>query len=428
MLIHFCHEAYRCESSIMPCWRLTVAGEDKSVTDVTENEFVRGWRYVLGAFIGIAGGFASLYFYAAGLFIKPMAETFDWSRSEASIGAVAISVANTIALPIAGRLADKVGVVKVALISSVALAASFVVLGAFTVGLVSFFVLAFLLTALSAGSTPLTYNTVIVQHFTRRRGLALGMVLTGTGVGAVLVPALLTPFIAENGWRAGYFALAAAALPLGLLAAFLLRGSEAAAVARPKAPSWLAICRHPALLSIGTIIFLAATAVLGSTLHLVPMLTDRGMTPAIAGGFASALGFAVIFGRVFTGYLLDRFDAGMVAAALLLLAASGQVLLCNGTAELAFLGAVLLGFGLGTESDLLAYLLGRRFTRESFGSAYGVIFGIHAAGAGVGGFVAGYIYDVTGDYVAWLVLAAAATSLAALIVFKTERGLKPLAA
>lgn len=392
----------------------------------SENEFAQGWRYVLGAFIGIAGGFASLYFYASGLFIKPMAESFGWTRSEASVGAVAIALANMIGLPIAGRLADRVGAVKIAFLSSMALALCFVLLGALTAGLVGFALLVFLLTLLSSGSNPLTYNSVIVRHFQRRRGLALGIALTGTGLGASLVPALLTPFIAEHGWRAGYFALAAAALPFGILAALLLKGNETSTLARPKPAPWLAICRTPALLSIGAIIFLSATAVLGSTMHLVPLLTDEGMSPAVAGGFASALGLAVIFGRVFTGWLLDRFDAGIVTAVLLLLAALGQLLLNGATPTQQFMGAVLLGCGLGTESDLLAYLLGRRFPPGSFTTAYGAIYGIHAAGAGMGGYCAGYLFDLTGSYGVWLFCAAAALAFAALISFLTERGVEAL--
>jgi MFS family permease len=175
-------------------------------------------------------------------------------------------------------------------------------------------------------------------------------------------------------------------------------------------------------------IFLSATAVLGTTLHIVPMLTDGGMGIAAAGATASALGISVILGRVVAGYFLDRWDAGWVTWILLTLAGMGALLLWTGTPALILPGAILIGFGVGTEGDLLAYLLGRRFPVRSFGSVYGMIFGVHAFGAGVGGMLAGAMFDLTGSYGTWLLFAAAALSVAGLIALLTERNVRPLIA
>jgi MFS family permease len=339
-------------------------------------------------------------------------------------------IGNTLALPIAGRLVDRYGEVPVAFVSGLALAIAFAMLGFLTAGLASFLVLVLILTVISAGSNAVSYNRLIVRNFHSQRGMALGLALTGTAIGAAAVPQFLAPFIAQHGWRPAYYLLALAALVLTAIAALMLREHGA----RPQADdgagpvTWREICSERAFYSISAMIFLSATAVLGTTLHIVPMLTDGGMGIAAAGATASALGISVILGRVVAGYFLDRWDAGWVTWILLTLAGMGALLLWTGTPALILPGAILIGFGVGTEGDLLAYLLGRRFPVRSFGSVYGMIFGVHAFGAGVGGMLAGAMFDLTGSYGTWLLFAAAALSVAGLIALLTERNVRPLIA
>lgn len=393
-------------------------------------EFRTGWHIALGAFIGLAGSFGSLYFYSSGLFIKPLASEFGWGRGEVSLGSIAVVAGSIVAMPIAGRLVDRFGERRVAFLSAMAFSLSFAALGLLTSSLASWLVLVVLLSMVSAGCNNVSYNRAVVRHFRHHRGFALGLSLMGIGVGAALVPLLLAPFIEAAGWRAGYLALAAVAFPLGAMAVLLLRGgghapsAAAAAYLAPAAPS--AILANRAFYTIGAMIFLASLAVFGTAMHLVPMLTDKGMDAAAAGGAASLLGAVVLASRLMTGLMLDRWDAGWVTALLLGLTAVGALLLWSGVSGLILPGCVLLGLGVGTESDLLAYLIGRRFGVRSFGSAFGAVFAIHALGAGLGGFLAGVIFDVTGNYALWLVTAAAALILGAIIALVTERGVPPV--
>lgn len=391
-------------------------------------EFRQGWRVVVGAFIGIGGGFASLYFYTAGLFIKPMAAEFGWTRGEASASAISFMIGNTLALPVAGRLVDRYGEVRVAFLSGLALGIAFAFLGFLTAGLASFLLLVLILTVTSAGSNAVSYNRLIVRKFRAQRGVALGLALTGTAIGAAAIPPFLAPFIAEHGWRPAYYLLAVGAIVLTAIAALTLREQKVGSTATDQAGlvSWREICSERAFYSISAMIFLSATAVLGTTLHIVPMLTDGGMSIAAAGATASALGISVILGRVVAGYFLDRWDAGWVTFILLTLAAAGALMLWTNAPELILPGAILIGFGVGTEGDLLAYLLGRRFPVRSFGTVYGMIFGVHAFGAGVGGLLAGAMFDLTGGYGTWLLFAAAALCAAGLIALLTERNVRPM--
>jgi MFS family permease len=383
----------------------------------SQGEFRVGWPIALGAFLGFVASFGSLYVYSVGLFMKPLVAEFGWTRGEASLGALATSVGAFLSYPIAGRLLDRYGERAIAIVSVIGITAGFVLLSTATRGLISWLVIIVVMVMMSSG--VLAYSRTIVGHFRRRRGVALGLALMGIGLGATFVP-FLASFIAEHGWRAGYLALACVALPLGLMAVALIRNVEAPATAAAAGPAPV-VFRHPAFFTIGALILLASVAVFGTTMHLVPMLTDKGMTPAQAGHVASLLGFAVLVSRVFTGVLLDRWDAGWVTTLLLSMAALGAVLLWSGEAALIIPGAMLLGLGVWTEADLVAYLLSRRFPVHVFGRAYGAIFSVHVLGVGSGGYIAGLLFDATGGYEVWLLCAAAALAGAALIAFITER-------
>ena len=74
-----------------------------------ESEFARGWPLLLGAGLGIAAGLSSLYFYAVGIFIKPLAAEFGWSPGQASIGVLLGRLGAAAASPVIGRLVDRFG-------------------------------------------------------------------------------------------------------------------------------------------------------------------------------------------------------------------------------------------------------------------------------------------------------------------------------
>ncbi|NHN39894.1 MFS transporter [Pseudomaricurvus alcaniphilus] len=387
-------------------------------------EFTKGRRWLLGAFIGIGGGIVSLYFYSAGLFLGPLVDEFGWSRSQGSLSLVILTVGLVIAAPVTGQMVDRFGPVRVGVVSAIGLGLSFAMLGLFTVGLISFAVLVLVLSIVGCGSTPLSYNHVVVTHFVQHRGLALGLAMSGVGVGAVVMPPLLSAFIEQYGWRAGYLALATVTVCMALLAGLLLRSSEAQIkkMHNKSSSQLLKVLANPALYTISALIFLASIAVLGTTYHFVAMLTDRGMTLAEAGSFAGLLGVAIFGGRIITGFLLDIIDPGIVIAILLALSAFGMGVLWLGDNRLLYIGAILVGFGLGTEADLLAFLVGRRFHVSQFGTAYGVIFSIHVIGGGFGPLLGGFLFDYSGSYESWLLFACLAMVTAGVIALVTERG------
>ena len=132
-------------------------------------------------------------------------------------------------------------------------------------------------------------------------------------------------------------------------------------------------------------VFLVVTTVNGMIAHLVPLLTDRGIDVGRATSVLSAVGLSVIVGRLVAGYLLDRFFAPYVAAGLFVTPLVAIGLLMAGAGGVApVVAAVSLGFGLGSEVDVVGFLVGRYFGLRSFGEIYGYVFAIFTLGTGFG--------------------------------------------
>ena len=388
---------------------------------IAAREFTRGWRVLLGSLLGITAGVSSLYFYSLGIFLKPLAATFGWTRGEASLGAmVGTTCAALMAIPI-GRLVDRMGSFPVAIGSLLLLAACFVAMALGTTGLASFVALTAILSLLTAGASPLPFARLIVGSFVERRGAALGIALAGTGIGAIAVPMLLAPFVATHGWRSGYLALAATVFILCAPIALLLRGAPAARVRQAALTPLSGILRDPAFSAIGLPIFLASIAVLGTVVHFVPMLTDSGLSPARAGGIAALIGVAAILGRLGAGTALDWLAAPLVTAALFAIAATGILLLAVGGSRVAVPGALIAGLAVGAEGDLIAFLTARYFGRARYGQAYGVLYALFLIGAAIGPALLGALFDATGGYRMPFTVAGALLVVAAILAMRLSR-------
>ena len=140
--------------------------------------------------------------------------------------------------------------------------------------------------------------------------------------------------------------------------------------------------------------------------HQVAYALDRQIDKVAAASSLGMIGMASIFGRFFFGWLCDRIRDAKYAAALgFFLMAGGMFLLMQTTTVTTlFLYALLFGFGYGSISALMPFLLADRFGRHILGASYGMmVFFVMAIGGSTGPMITGYIYDLTGSYTdAWL--------------------------
>ena len=175
--------------------------------------------------------------------------------------------------------------------------------------------------------------------FTAHRGRALGVLLAGASLSGIALPPV------------------AQALISGSLAA----GRDLV----PEVPVSRAL-RSRLFWTLVIVVFGGTIATNGALVHLVALLSDRGVPADQAALSVSAMAGAGLVGRVVTGWLLDRFAAARVSVLLLLIAAAGTFALSAAESfAVGLIASICLGFGSGGETDIVPYLIARHFGLRS---------------------------------------------------------------
>lgn len=382
-------------------------------------ELQRGWPILLAAVVGLGTGLGAIPIYTLGAFTKPLADAFGWSRADVQGIFTWMTVGNLLAAPLVGTAIDRFGVRRVTLVSTLGQVAGYVAFAALAhsaAPLWYFQLVAFVTAVIGVGTVPVTWTRAVVQWFDAARGLALGLALSGTGLAATFLPSLTTWLVATVGVSGAYLGMAALPALLAFpLAWLLLREPQATALTtgghtRPAERAGDPL-RH-VLTNYRFWVINASFVLVGGSLaglngHLIPLLTDHGMSAATAAGVAGVTGMAVLVGRLSSGYLVDRLWAPLVAAAILLLPSMTSLMLASdAAASMAVPAAVLMGVGVGAEFDLMAFLVSRYFGRRHYGTIYGIVYALFRAATGVGPLWFGYAFDTTGTYAGVLRISA----------------------
>ncbi|HXQ53320.1 MAG TPA: MFS transporter [Stellaceae bacterium] len=383
------------------------------------------WWMVTVAVLGLIVGPGPINIFSFGVFVKPMAAELGTSREVLSFALLLTTIAGALSNPVVGALIDRFGTrpTLVWLIPTTAL-------GLFARSLVTpshldLFATFFLVGFTGTVTGPTGYAALVARWFDRERGLALGIAMAGVGLGVALVPALAAYLISAFGWRAAYRALGVLVLVLAWLPAFFIRDPAPADLARLSdtrpdgtlaGVGLLAALASWRFWALTVAFFLSVVAINGTVAHTVPMLTDRGVSMALATTAVSASGFAIILGRILSGWCLDRFSGRAVAVAFFMVPMAGILILAEGGgAVLPIFGAALCGLAVGAEIDLMAFFVSRYFGIRAYGRVYGTMFSLFNAGNGVGPFIGGYSFSHYHGYGPALILFEAALVLTCLL-------------
>lgn len=395
-----------------------------------------GWWNVLTGFFGMGLGYAMFTVFAFGTFVRPLEAEFGWSRGDMSFALTMNNIAIVIASPLLGLLIDRYGVRRVLIPSVILMSMTVLSMTQLTANIWHLYALYFLIPFLGAGTLPASYSRVIIAWFSRHRGIALGICLSGFGVGAALVPGVAQWMIDGYGWRMAYVGFAAAAFFIALpLVIFVYRerpedmglypdGDETirelgnAPVTDPSIGlSPVEASRTGSFWLILISFLLVGIGITAIIAHLVPMLIDRGVEPRIAALCMASLGIGLIFGRLIAGVLMDYFFAPYVTALFLCGLIAGIVILATGTSSgMIFVAAICVGLATGSEISEIAYICSRYFGPKAFGTIYGILFAAFQFGSAFGAPVLGKWHDRAGDYIAALWFIAGLVTIGTILI------------
>jgi MFS family permease len=382
----------------------------------------RGWRVALASSACVFVSFASLLVYTFGVFLKPLAAEFHWSREavSAAFGFAALSVAAC--SPFIGWLLDRYPARRIVLPCLTIFGCAFASLALLTPHLWHYYAVFVVLGIVGNGTAQLAYSRAVSTWFQARRGAAFALLMSGGAVGAIVLPPLAQRLLEAAGWRGAFALLGGLVLAVGLPFGSQVREKPVLADAAMPAAAGASVGQGLASWIFWIIVIVLFCVSMGqnaSIAHLAALLSDRGVPTASAALAISVLGGATLLGRILTGWLLDRFFAPRVAFCLLAVSAAGVFVLSGArSAAWGFLGAGLIGLGMGGEADVTPYLISKYFGLRSFATLYGFTWTAYAIAGAIGPVIMGKAFDATGSYAALLVrLAVMTLGAGALMLF-----------
>jgi MFS family permease len=409
-----------------------------------------GWWVVFASAIGIALHIGPIVVGTFGVFLKSLNQEFGWSRGQISFAFSLFAIAGAISAPIVGRMVDYTGARRVVLPATFLFGLGVVALSVLSGHIWVLYAIYLYIGGVGSGTTPIPYAKVITRWFDRRRGLALGLTVAASSLSLAAMPSLAQALIVGVGWRHAYAIIALLVMSAIPVVALLFRESPQAMGLQPdgattgptygarqddgdKNIAFSQAWRSNTFWLIAVPFFLMSFSFHGCILHLVPMLTDRGVSPGDAATAASMVGAGGLVARLGSGFLLDLFFAPSVAVSLFSSSTIGLILLWSGASGVVpFAAGFLVGIGQGAELDIIPYMVSRYFGSAAFAHIYGYLFASFLLGAVLGPPLMGFGFDLIGSYRPIIGVLAFSTVFAVGLISRlgpySETGLAPVAA
>ena len=374
---------------------------------------------------------------------KPILNEMLWTRSDISLAVLLNMVVFALSLTLVGRLFDRYGARWVIIVSTLFLAVSYT--GISFIGqrwhlMVFYGVLAAL--GFAGTSIPL-FAALASRWFHRHKGMAIGLALAGSCLGQYVLVPMSTRLMLTWGWRPAFMSIGATVLVVNLILTWkVIKDSPEAmglqpygessgtpkevedptpAVTAPTIESDFNLGQ--AMTTRSFWLFLIIMVICGGgdnfiLTHLIPMVTDHGISSTTAGHMLAWSGLLSLAGVLLAGPVADRIGnkIPIIITFLLRVIVFALVLQYQNMVSFYIL-ALVFGFTMLITAPLCVTLLGRLYGFTHIGLLSGFITTLHHLGGGLWVYGGGVIFDQTGSYHRALSLAALFSMIAVLCAF-----------
>lgn len=338
------------------------------------------------------------------IIIMPALEAeFGSSRAISSLPFTMIMIGFALGNLLIGRLVDRFGVTLALIGASMGIALGYVLstLAPSMVALCGAHLVLGLATAVGFG--PLIAD--ISHWFLKQRGIAVALVASGNYLSGAIWPTLLSDMLAQSGWRSVYLTLALITLAVVMPLSLLLRRRVpieahglAAAASAHKARS-VGFSPRTLQILLGLAGVSCCVAMSMPQVHIVAYCVGLGYGPAVGAEMLSLMLLGGVVSRLISGLVADRLG-GMVTVL------AGSILQCialilflpyDGMVSLYVISAL---FGLAQGGIVPGYAMVVReyMAPQEAGARVGFVLMMTILGMALGGWMSGWIYDVTGTY------------------------------
>ncbi|MGH8416906.1 MAG: MFS transporter [Pseudomonas sp.] len=383
--------------------------QDSLTRRVSTGEFHRGWRIVVLGLAGVLTSMSAALLYGFGTLVIPLQDAFGWSRGELQTSITFLFAGVAIGSQLLGGLYARYGLRRVALVSLVLQVLCYLSLTMLGESVYWLYLAFFVMPLLALGTIAITWTQLVSLWFERHRGVALAVILSGSGLAAMIMPPLLAWSIHLGGWRSAFILLAAMPLLLTLpmaLAWLKFPASSTAAETSRSEPvveglRFAAAIRTRVFWGCNLALILSVSLIVGMVTTIVPYLQDKGVPSLTASQIFSSFGISIIAGRLLVGYLLDRFAPHVIAAASLCVPALGCLLFMFSGPEaigLLVLATICIGFSAGAEFDIAAFMIARYFGLRDYARIFGLHLGLVTVISGLAPALFGHLFTLFGNY------------------------------
>ena len=387
---------------------------------------------------------------AFGAFVVPMEAEFEWNRTIVSWAAALGALLNGVTQPFMGYFFDRVGV-RIVVMSGIVIVGASTLLMALT-GSIWYLIAVFgVVAAVGQSGTSLT-NTgaMLSKWFRRRRGLVIGLNASGMSLGGFLLVPFAAFLISLIDWRLSWIIMGLMILCLGIPLAFIFLhddparkgltpdgdppeqggapGSAGASAPPPQplfANNWRQAFRSLPIWQMSFSYFICGSTTFMLSVHFVPMAIEEGINPWVAAWIFGWMSLLNAIGATGAGWISDRIGGRKNWLAL--------VYFCRGTGYVILVaslvapgipvmaGLIIFSFVAGLSwiatAPLTTSLTAEVYGLKSLATISGVAFLFHQLGGFTSVLMAGYLRDITGDYVMAFSIAAVMLYPAAISAF-----------
>jgi MFS family permease len=410
-----------------------------------ETRFNYGWVMVGVSFamLALSGG----VWYSFSVFFVAVLNEFGWSRS---LGAGAFSlflIVQSFGVFVVGNMIDRFGTKKVVLLGSLLLGTGLALCSTIEVWW-EFYLYFGVISALGVAATGWVPNTTMAQQwFKEKRGLAIGIVCAGVGVGIFIFVPAAQYLINRVGWRMTYRTLAII-LPVAIaaMAVFLIRRPPQPLLSEPSGRNQPVLClvpsESPALDEVRTYhswtlkqavktrsfqlltlsIFSGTFATQAILTHQVAFFTDQGLGNLFASYVVGMIGLVSIGAKIFWGILSDKIGREKTYTLGIICGVCGMALLILfhifPSSWVSYSYAFFFGMGYSVTTTLPPIMAADFFEGGSFGGIFGTMMTFNGIGGALGAWFAGFVYDHTETYLFVFILTMVCYSFACVNVWR----------
>jgi OFA family oxalate/formate antiporter-like MFS transporter len=383
---------------------MTNTNNELSMEPGETGELALRWTLVMATCIGVISSAFVLPYYTIGALTVPITEEFGWSRTEFQTAILFSSGIGALLSPAVGWLNDRYGARRIALPSMLGLGFAFLMAASMQGQLWMLFLAYGAMAFLGAGTIPVTWTHAIATSFSKRRGLALGLSLMGTGICAAVAPHYAVWLTDSFGWRGAYVGLSLVPFLFAWPVLFFFFKPVKTHIEKSSKVELKGLTLGEAVR--GYRFWLLLIAILVSYMgfsgigpNLLPAMTDDGLSRESAATIQSIFGISILLGRVIVGYVIDRIWAPAVASACLVISALGAFLFIGENSFwAAAVASAALGFAAGAELDLMAFLAARYFGLAHYAKIYAILYLALAVCSGTAPMLFAMTFDLTSSY------------------------------